>query len=195
MIDDLISILDVGARMGLITYDEAVVRAPHHDIQAFDIDALTADAARLRLTADRLHPTGTTGVAFGDVWSGRSGDAAGVALASATAGVDAAVAEIHGTATALDTAASTVVDVVGRYRQAMETVCGRTIAGTDVDTLQTAVAAGSVARDDVRAELIARIEYADAVGRTVTQALTAVVTAATGEAATSGGELVLAGGR
>lgn len=195
MIDDLISILDVGAGMGLIAYDAAVVRAPHHDVEAFDVDALTSDATRLRMTVDRLDPAAATGSSFGDLWSGRSGDAAGTVLASATAGVDAAVAEIHETATALDTAASTVADVVGRYRHAMETVCDRTIAGVDVDALQSAVAAGSVARDDVRAELIARIEYADAVGRTVTHALADVVSAVTGGATTSAGELVLAGGR
>ncbi|WOC11316.1 hypothetical protein [Gordonia sp. MP11Mi] len=201
MIDDLIAILHVGADLGLIAYDETVVRAPHRDAEAFDVDALTADAARLRATAHRLDDTAvSTEVSFGDLWSGSGGDAAGIALASATTNVDAVVAEIDATSAALDAATSTVTDVIGRYRHAMATVCEPTICGIDVDALRASVAAGSVTRDDVRGELIARIEYADTVGRTVTQALADIVrTAATGLGATgsaaSSGELVLAGRR
>ncbi|MCF8611650.1 hypothetical protein L5G28_16005 [Gordonia sp. HY285] len=204
MIDDLIMILDVGADLGLIAYDETVVRAPHRDAEAFDVDALAADAARLRATARLLDDaTVSTDVSFGDLWSGSGGGAAGIALASATTNVDAVVAEIAETAATLDAATSTVTDVMGRYRHAMATVCEPTICGIDIGALRISVAAGSVARDDVRGELIARIEYADTVGRTVTEALADTVRAVSADTGAaddgpghpSAGELVLAGRR
>lgn len=195
MIDEFIEVLDVGAAIGLIAFDADVIRAAHRDAEAFDVEALAADSARLGATARRL--TGAvspTGIAFGEFWSGSGGLAAGIVSVSATGGVDAVIREVDETAEALDAATTVAAEVLGRYGRAMETVCDPTVCGVHIDALAAAVGNGTVAADDARTEFIARIEYADAVGHTVGDALAAVVHDATGTGASTG-ELVLAGGR
>ncbi|GAA4666701.1 hypothetical protein [Gordonia humi] len=193
MIDDFIAILDVGARLGLISFDDHTVRRAHVDVQAFDTAALASDAERVRAVADRLgDPAWAESSAFGDLWSGRAGDTAAEVLSSATADLDAVVADIATTAIALESAATAADDVLVRYRRAMAAVCDPVLGGVDVDALPAAVSAGAVADDDVRAELVARIEYADSVGRTASRALVALAREAV-DGAASAGELVLAG--
>ncbi len=181
MIDSFIEVLESGARLGLISFDERTVRAPHHDVTVFDAEALSADAQRLRAVAVKLDAGETRADArtFGDDWDGRAGLAA-VDVAQTTTGRMAdAIAELVGCADALGQAVQTVGDVLTRYRSAMATVCDPGV-----------VAHGGLSPDDARAELIARMEYAAAVGRIASSTLVDVVALSA-----STGELVLAGDR
>lgn len=181
MIDDFIAVLEAGARLNLISFDEATVRAPHHDVTMFDADALAADATRLRAVAARLDagPVREAGRTFGDDWHGVGGDAALTVARSTTSRVADAITELSACAAELDRTVTAVDDILARYRGAMSTVCDPTIVGQGVSSA-----------DDVRSELIARMEYADAAGRTASAALVDVA-----RVSASSGELVLAGDR
>ncbi|WP_336820116.1 hypothetical protein [Gordonia sp. MMO-8] len=180
-IDDFVSVLVAGTRLGVITFDEATVRAPHHDVVAFDAAALAADAARLRAVVTRLG-TGavrSVGGTLGDDWLGSGGRAADAVAQTTTGRVAAAVADLGMCADELASAVTTIDDVLIRYRRVMTIVSDPAV-----------VVPGTASSDDVRTELIARMEYANAAGRVASAALVdiAALTA-------SSGELVLAGDR
>ncbi|WP_341257802.1 MULTISPECIES: hypothetical protein [Gordonia] len=180
-IDDFVSVLDEGTRLGVITFDEAIVRAPHQDVVAFDAAALAADAARLRAVVTRLDAGAVRAASrtLGDDWLGRGGRAADTAAQTTTGRVADAITDLTVCADELAHAVTTIDDVLIRYRRTMTIVSDPAI-----------VAAGAASSDDLRAELIARMEYADAAGRAASTALVDIA-----GLTASPGELVLAGDR
>ncbi|WP_132993991.1 hypothetical protein [Gordonia zhaorongruii] len=197
MIDDFIAVLDVGAGLGLVSYDESAVRAPHRDVTDFEPAALNADAARLTTIAHRLAGLAGSGDDVAGLWSGRAGDAASTVFAATSVRRGSICADVAASAAALRYAASALDEVMSRYSQAMAAVCAYRVLGIDLDALPAAVATRAISRDEARGEFIARIEYADGAGRAAHAAVRDVVSALnqlTG-AGDSPGELILAGDR
>ncbi|GAA2378285.1 hypothetical protein GCM10009855_17430 [Gordonia cholesterolivorans] len=196
--DGFATVIAVCRELGLTAVDEAAVRRPHSAVDEFRMPAFVADAQRLSDLADRLAraagAAGATATTVGE-WSGRSGHAAGSAVRVVAGDVADLRSRLTQGAAVTTHAAQVLEEVLARHAAVLETVSRPRLGGVDLDAVPAALNAGAVTEGELRAEVHARLDYADSAGSLAADAIAAALAEVASAWTTdtgSAGELVLA---
>ncbi|WP_238526284.1 hypothetical protein [Gordonia neofelifaecis] len=180
--------------LGLTGVVDDEVRRPHAPVDEFRLAALAADATRLRGLAERLAMSGTRAAPASD-WSGRSGRAALGALTVVTGDVAQLRRRLSTGAAATSHAAEILEAVLGRHAAVLRTVSRPRLGGVDLDAVPAALNSGALDAGDLRAELHARLDFAETAGAVAADAIAvalAEVASAWSADAETDGDLALA---